>query len=279
MALFRSRDDKIQWNLTKAVRLLLPENPGPDRMLDAAKQYTPAAKPSRLNREAICLDGRHFFLHPGRHVTPDMAARAGLPPDITCAFFPDWIGATTGLNMQMRRQVDEQYRQKASYLLGGLGARFGGLWSPRPEDIARPLQAYIFTTAQVDEASLAGMAARYTPGLGPADSKWASQGVLTLRGTSNPSLVQYWPPGIAKMHKVVFAAGPGVPQVLDPSWPDEDTAVITVEADQAAQGAPHSVADAVGRVALGLAAETTGVCVDLFAFRVRNPADLVIRAA
>jgi len=278
MALFRSRDDKVQWNLTKAVRLLLPDNPGPDQMLDAAKQYTTAAKPSRLNRETICVDGNHFVLHPGRDVTPDMAARAGLPPDITCAFFPDWMGATTGLNTQMRKQVDEIYRQKASYLLGGLGARFGGLWYPRPEDISRPLRAYIFTMQQVDEASLWGAAARYEPALRPAESKWASEGVLTLRADSNPSLVQYWPPDIAKMHKVVFAAGPGVPQVLDPSWRDEDTAVITVEADQPAEGAPHSVAEAVGRVALGVAAETGGVCVDTFAFRVRNPADLAIRA-
>jgi hypothetical protein len=278
MALFRSRDDKVQWNLTKAVRLLLPENPGPDRMLDAARQYTPAAKPSRLNREAISLDGKHFFLHPGRHVTPDMGTRAGLPPDITCAFFPDWMGATTGLNTQQRKQVDEVYRQKASYLLGGLAARFGGLWSPRPEDITRPLQAFIFTVQQVDEAGLTGMAARYAPGLAPADSKWASQNVLTLRGNSNPALVQYWPPDIAKMHKVVFAAGPGMPQVLDPSWQDEDTAVITVEADQPAAGAPPSVGDAVGRVALGLAAETGGVCVDVFAYRVQEPADLVVRA-
>jgi hypothetical protein len=278
MALFRSRDDKVQWNLTKAVRLLLPENPGPDRMLDAARQYTPAAKPFRLNRETVCLDGKHFFLHPGSTVTPEMGMRAGLPPDITTAFLPDWTGATTGLNTQMRKQVDELYRQKASYLLGGLGARFGGLWYPRPEDITRPLCAYVFTVQQVDEAGLASMAARYAPGLGPADSKWASQNVLTLRSKSNPSLVQYWPPDIAKMHKIVFAAGPGLPQVLDPSWRDEDTAVITVEADQPAEGAPHSVADALGRVALGLAAETGGVCVDVFAFRVRDPADLVIRA-
>jgi hypothetical protein len=278
MALFRSRDDKVQWNLTKAVRLLLPENPGPDRVLDAAQQYTPEAKPFRLNRETICLDGKHFFLHPGSTITPDMGMRAGLPSDITTVFLPDWNGATIGLNTKMEKQVNDVYRQKASYLLGGLGARFGGLWYPRPEDITRPLCAYIFTTAQVDQAGLAGMAARYAPGLGPADSKWSSEGVLTLRGDSNPSLVQYWPPDIAKMHKVVFAAGPGMPQVLDPSWRDEDTAVITVEADQAAEGAPPSVADAVGRVALGLAAQTGGVCVDVFAFRVRDPADLVIRA-
>jgi hypothetical protein len=30
---------------------------------------------------------------------------------------------------------------------------------------------------------------------------------------------------------------------------------------------------------LGLAADTGGVCVDVFGFKVRDPADLVIRAA
>jgi hypothetical protein len=38
------------------------------------------------------------------------------------------------------------------------------------------------------------------------------------------------------------------------------------------------VARAVGAMGLGLAAETGGVCVDIFGFRVRDPADLIIRA-
>ena len=51
-----------------------------------------------------------------------------------------------------------------------------------------------------------------------------------------------------------------------------------VDAGQAAQGADPEVARAVGAMGLGLAAETGGVCVDIFGFRVRDPADLIIRA-
>lgn len=35
MALFRSHDDKLLWSLTKAIRLLLPADPGFDRMRGA----------------------------------------------------------------------------------------------------------------------------------------------------------------------------------------------------------------------------------------------------
>jgi hypothetical protein len=49
VALFRSHDDKVLSSLTKAIRLLLPADPGFDRMLDACQQYRPAARPSRMN--------------------------------------------------------------------------------------------------------------------------------------------------------------------------------------------------------------------------------------
>jgi hypothetical protein len=278
MPLFRSHDDKLLESLTEGVRLTLPANPGPDRMLDACRQHSPAAKPFRLNHDSIYADGKHLCLFPATAVSADMAVRAGLPPDITCAFFVGWAGATNGLNSRMSRMVDQQYVDKSKYLLGGLAARFGGLWYPRPDDVTRPLRVYVFTVRRVDEAGLAGMVARYAGGLGPVATKWSSQNVITLQGDGTPSLVQFWPPDIAKMHTVMFAAGPGVPEVLDPSWADDDVAVITVEAAQVAEGADPGVSRAVGAVGLGLAAETGGVCVDVFGFRVRDPADLVIRA-
>ena len=50
-----------------------------------------------------------------------------------------------------------------------------------------------------------------------------------------------------------------------------------MDAEQAAQGADPAVARAVATMGLGIATETGGVCVDIFGFRVRSPADLVIR--
>jgi hypothetical protein len=277
MALFRSHEDKLLWSLTKGIRLLLPADPGFDRMLDACQQYRPTARPSRMNRGWICADGQHLRLHRATPVSLDMAMRAGLPADITCAFFNDWDGAEVGLNTKQRKQLGEQYRQKSGYVLGGLAARFGGLWAPHPEEVTQPLRAYVFTVREVDAAGLLSMASRYAPGLALGDPR--SDKVITLHGGGVPSRVQYWPPFPAVVPKSALVLGPGAPAVLDPSWADDDTAVITVKAEQVAGGADPDVARAVGTVSLGLTAETGGVCLDVFGFKVRDPADLIIRAA
>jgi hypothetical protein len=277
MALFRSRshDDKVLWSLTKAIRLLLPADPGFDEMLDACRQYRPSARPSRLNHDWICADGQHFRIHQPGPVSPERAVQAGLPSDITCVFYVDWDGAEVGLNTQQAKQLGEQYRQKAGYVLGGLAARFGGLWAPHPPEAAQPLRAYVYTVREIDAADLLTMASRYAPGLALGDAR--SDKVIALRGDV-PSRVQYWPPYSAAVPKSDLVLGPGAPAVLDPSWADDDTGVIVVGSDQPADGADPAVARAVGEMALGLAEQTGGVCVDIFGFKVRDPADLVIRA-
>jgi len=273
MALFRSRDDKVLWSLTKAIRLLLPADPGFAAMLDACRQYRPDARPSRLNRDRIVADGQHFRLHGASPVAPEMAARAGLPSDITCVFYVDWDGAEVGLSTAQRKQLGEPYRELSGYVLGGLAARFGGLWAPHPREVTEPLRAYVFTTRALDATGLLGLASRYAPGLSLGDPR--SDNVITVLGDV-PSRVRYWPPDPAAMPKSGLVIGPGLP---DPAWAGDDYAVITVDAADPAGGAPPDVARAVGAMALGLAAQTGGVCVDVFGFKVRDPADLVIRAA
>jgi hypothetical protein len=276
MALFRSRDETMLTSLTRGVRLTLPADPGPDRMLDACQQYSPSAKPHRRNPGTIYADGNHFCLHSPVAISPEMAAQAGLPADITCAFFTDWDGAEWGLKTQDRKRVSQQYVDKSRYLLGGLAARFGGLWYPHPEELTQPLRAYVYTVCVVDAAGLLGLASRYAPELTPGDPR--ADNVITLHGGGALSRVQYWPPFPAVVPKSALVLGPGAPAVLDPSWPDDDTAVITIEAEQMAGQADPGVARAVGTMGLGLAAETGGVCVDIFGFKVRDPADLLIRA-
>lgn len=276
MALFRSHEDKVIWSLTKAIRLLLPADPGFDRMLDACRQYQPAARPSRMNHKWIVADGQHFRVHDPGPVKPESAQKAGLPGDITCVCYVDWDGAEVGLSTQQRKQLAEPYRQKAGYILGGLAARFGGLWAPHPAEVTQPLRAYVYTVSQIDAAGLLSMASRYAPGLALGDPR--SDKVIALRGDV-PSRVQYWPPYSAAVPKSALVVGPGEPAVLDPSWADDDTGVIVVGVDQAAAGADPAVARAVGAMGLGLAAQTGGVCLDIFGFKVRDPSDLVIRAA
>ena len=52
-----------------------------------------------------------------------------------------------------------------------------------------------------------------------------------------------------------------------------------MEAGQTAAGGDPAVARAVGAMGLGLGAQTGGVCVDVFGFKVSDPSDLVFRAA
>jgi len=276
MALFRSHDDKVLWSLTKAIRLLLPADPGFDRMLDACRQYRPTARPSRLNHNWICADGQHFRLHDAGPVSPESAVKAGLPGDITRVCYVDWDGAEVGLNTQQRKQLGEQYRQLSGYVLGGLAARFGGLWAPHPAEVTQPLRAYVYTVREIDAADLLTMASPYAPGLALGEPR--SDKAIVLRGDV-PSRVQYWPPYSAVVPKSALVVGPGAPAVLDPSWADDDTGVIVVQAEQTAVGADPAVARAVGAMALGLAASSGGVCVDPFGFKVRDPSDLVIRVA
>jgi hypothetical protein len=276
MALFRSHEDKVIWSLTKAIRLLLPADPGFDRMLDACRQYQPAARPSRMNHNWICADGQHLRVHEASPVQPESAVKAGLPGDISCVCYVDWDGAELGLSTQQRKRLAEDYRNKSSYVLGGLAARFGGLWAPHPAEVTQPLRAYVYTVREIDAADLLSMASQYAPALALGDPR--SDKAIVLRGDV-PSRVQYWPPYSAVVPKSALVAGPGAPEVLDPSWADDDTGVIVVYADQAAAGADPAVAHAVGAMALGLAASSGGVCVDIFGFKVRDPSDLVIRVA
>jgi hypothetical protein len=276
MPLFRSRDETMLASLTKGVRLTLPTDPGSDLMLDACRQYRPAARPHRRNPGTIFADGGHFCLHSPVDISPDIAARAGLPSDITCVFFTDWDGAEFGLKQKDRRRVSQQYVHQSRYVLGGLATRFGGLWYPHPEELTQPLQVYVYTIRVIDAAGLLDMASRYAPGLEPRPPR--SDTVISLHGDGVPSWVQYWPPYPAAVPKSALVLGPGAPGVLDPSWADDDTAVITVQAEQPAGEADPGVARTVGTVGLGLAAETGGVCVDMFGFKVRDPGDLIIRA-
>jgi hypothetical protein len=275
MALFRSHEEKVLWSLTRGIRLLLPADPGFDRMLDACQQYRSTARPSRLHHDWICADGQHFRLHQAAAVDPEMAAHAGLPTDITCVFYTDWDGAEVGLKTRQRKQLGEQYRQKSGYVLGGLAARFGGLWAPHPEEVTQPLQVYVYTAGEIDPTGFLAMASQYAPGLVLGDPR--SDKVIALRGDV-PSRVWFWPPYSAAVPRSFLVLGPGEPEGLDPSWGDDDIGVITVQADQPAIGADPAAARAVGAMGLGLAAQTGGVCVDIFGFRVRDPSDLVIRA-
>ena len=296
----RGRHDKLLHGLTKSTRLLLPTDPGRERMLDALRQYHPLARHGLLG--GFHADGGSLNLIGPRAIEPEMAVAAHLPVDITTAYFTTWVAhPSRGVS---RRESDQMYREKATYLLGGLAARFGGLSYPRPADAGGPLRADVYMRGDVNPQALVDLVSRHTPGRVPVrarsmqgaemaaamsrylprvksmgvTSEWPDQGVTGLAGEGVPFGVEYWPVGPSTFPvsaEAIKGSDPMavVAKILGPSkW-----SMLVVRTDVPAEGADPGLARAVGEAALGLAAETGGVPMDLFGFRIRDPADLIIR--
>jgi hypothetical protein len=294
--LFHARQATVVQSLTKSIRLLLPADPGPERMLDAVRQYNPAAKHALGG--GICVDGGHFNLSSVLRVDAELAQEAGLSPDIMAAYFVNWQPTARGAERQTQVQ---RYREQAACLLSGLAARFGGSSVPPCEQAGAALHADVYTPRQVDAPGLSALVSRRVPALAGApasglDDRQAISmiarrepgderegrcdlGVVTVRGNGVPFGVEYWPPGIAVQPIMRDWTGGRSLAVLARlgTMKLTDLSMIVVRADQPTLSADPDVARAVAEAGLGLAADTAGICVDPFGFAVRSPDDLVFR--
>jgi hypothetical protein len=289
MGLFRSRRAKLQRALTRNMRLLLPAAPDTDRMLAAARLFNPAAKQIDGNRIAADAE-QHIILGPAFEIDPDLRRAAQLPPDITVAYFVNIAPpvplparpneALTDRYQAMKRDVVTATRAQAKCLINGLATRFAGTAYPVPGQADQPLHADVYTAQEPDEEELAALVSRYVPGLVPVETEWSGRGVITLRADGSMFDVEYWPPPVVRVPLTERAAEGTDPftvvtQVIKPSG--RGLHALIVRAAQPAHGAGPDLARALGKAALGLAAETDGVCMDLFGFRVLRPDDLIIR--
>ena len=113
----------LRRRLTRGMRLLLPADPGPAAMLDAVRQVSPGAK--RILPHRIQVDGRsQFYLSRAYPIDAGTRRAAGLPPDVTVAYFLKWVADC---------EADAaRYREQGTGLLAGLAARFGGVAWPGP---------------------------------------------------------------------------------------------------------------------------------------------------
>jgi hypothetical protein len=293
----RKRHDGMLHSLTKGMRVVLPADPGRKRMLDALRQYNPLARHGLLG--GFHADGGTLNLMGPTVIPPGLGAEALLPPDITVAYFARWYPhPVRGVS---RREVDQEFREKAIYLLGGLAARFDGLSYPRPADVTGLLRADVYVLGEVDPRGLADLVSRHAPGpvrarpLRGAEMtaavaryvpgvrsthEWPDQGVVGLGGAGVPFEVEYWPlrcssipilaEGVKGSDPLAVAA-----KVLGAG----KKSLLVVHAEGSAEGADPELARVVGAAALGVAGELGGVPMDLFGFRIRDPADLIIRRA
>jgi len=289
MGLFRSRRARLQRALTRDMRLLLPAAPGTDQMLAAARLFNPAA--TRIDGDRIAADAQQrVILGAGFEIDQDLRRAAQLPPDITVGYFVHIAPpvplparpneALTDKYQAMKRDVVATTRAQAKCLINGLATRFAGTAYPVPEQADQPLHADVYTAREPDAEELAALVARHVPGLVPVQTEWSGRGVVTLRGEGSRFDVEYWPPPVVQVPLTDDATDGSDPftvvtDVIKPSG--RGLHALIVRAAQPARGAGPDLARALGQVALGLAADTDGVCMDLFGFRVLRPDDLVIR--
>ena len=289
MALFRSRRATLQRDLTRSMRLLLPAAPDTERLLAAARLFSPAAQQIDGNRIAADAQ-RHVILGPPVEIDPDLRSAAQLPADIAVAYFvqiapsvplPARPGdALTDRYQAAKRGAVTALRAQAQCLINGLATRFAGTAYPVPAEAGQPLHADVYTAQEPDGQELAALVSRHVPGLAPVETEWSGRGVITLRADGAAFEVEYWPPSVVQIPLTDRAAQGADPftvvtDVIKPSG--RGLHAIIVRAAEPARGAGPELARTLGQAALGLTAETGGVCMDLFGFRVLRPDDLIIR--
>jgi hypothetical protein len=298
--LIKGRRSRLLHSLTKSIRLVLPADPGLERMLEAVRLYSPAAR--KAAGGIILVDGEHFALSAVTRVDSGLAVEAGLPADITAAYFPSWtIARHAGETSQDIDKRKRRYQAQSACLLGGLAARFDGLWSPRPPDISRPLHADVYLPPSVTAAQIPGLIAAAVPELAGAQARGLDDrqmismiaarergeetqgtskfGVIGFAGGGLPFEVEFWPAEMAMLSVLQDRDGGRLMAALGElrQFRMPGTSMLVVRAAQPAAGADPAVARAVGTAALRLAAQGSGVCLDIFGFAVRRPEDLTFR--
>lgn len=272
MTLFsgRARKNLVHWLRRGDVRLLLPADPGPERMLECVRQFSPYARPA--SRGSINADGMNeIYLSRAFPVDPDMAAEAGIPGGLGAAFFVskttrarpyDW----SDIHRKNTEQADASFR-----LVNGLAVRLGGIPHPEAPVLDEPLEARVYTGRTVDPADVRDAVARYAPGLAPHHHvTLASMGVSAWRTPDGGIQAEVWPAG-----KAVLMPR-GLPLALDEMEPlPSELSAVRLEVSTPAGKADPAAARLLGECALGLAAGLDGVCADQLGFAVTRPEDFV----
>lgn len=274
MTLFagRARQNLVRWLRRGDVRLLLPADPGPERMLECVRLFDPRAR--LVSHGAINVDGlREVNLSQGYPVDPEMAAEAGIPDGLGVAYF---VGKTTraqpynGSDVQRKNseQIDTSFR-----LVRGLAIRLGGLAHPHVQPAAaEPLQATVYTPRQdMMPGQVHAMVSRYAQGLEPYDDvTLGSIGVSSWRTTDKRVEAEFWPTGTTPMMpaRVPVAVG-------DWYYRRSELGAVLVRLSTPGNDTVPDEARMLGQCALEVADATDGVFTDQLGFRGIRPEDLV----
>jgi hypothetical protein len=270
MSVFRPRHN-LALSLRRDMRLLLPSDPGPRRMLESVHLFNQNAKLAGAGR--IDIDGwQERYLSAPVPITRDVAEGAGIPSGLGAACFVENHAKTrqTGIpsaSPQSRKHYDGSVR-----LLHGLAIRMGGSAWPDAVVMDDLLRAVVYTPNPeigADDAYL--LLARYAPDLQPSPpGELTGTGVSVWRTPDGGFEAEFWPAGTTS--RMV----PPVPRaVADLQFYRASLVAVLMRFPVPGRRCLPANARVLAQCALDLAAAVNGVCVDQLGFRVRRPDDLV----
>jgi hypothetical protein len=268
MQLFMHRRSLVR-DLGRGRCLLLPSEPGQERMVELMRLFNPAARPASAGR--MSADGRHITLTRPLRIDAETASRAQTPPGLTAVYFVQIDVAPPVLTPSAIAEGRKELRVTANLLIAGLAARLGGKALPESDRLREPLHADVYSPRALTAAELSAVLDPFIPGLAPAEEPWSVDGVTTLHSEPAQVDVEYWPPSVPLM-----TVDP--PVALGRLRDQRDQLYVTViRSAQTAADADPGTARAVGVAALAVAAATGGTGLDIFGFRIEDPDDLIIR--
>jgi hypothetical protein len=272
MELFAAR---ARGNLVRAlrndVRLMLPADPGPERMLEYIRLYDPRASPAKHGQ--IRADSLvEIYLSSGSVIDPDVAAEAGVPDGTGVAFFIQDAEHAQPFSWSDAKRVAKETYGIAIRLVNGLATRTGGIAWPGARILAEPLEAKVYTASdQLSADDVYQLAARYAPGLAARkDPTFGPYGVSSWRTPDGQFTAEHWPRGTLAIML------PDAPRSIGDLYVHMDQAsAVRLQLSVPANQADPGTARLLGECALEVAAAADGICTDQLGFRVLRPDDIV----
>jgi hypothetical protein len=243
----RGHDERA---LRKWPALLLPADPGPDRLLATVRQYNPKA---RAKTDEIIVYG-HIVLHGPVAITPDVSRRAGLPDGMATAYY---AGVTN--------QKDTTQQQESGKLLRGLAVRLGGIVHPAELVSSLRLLLSVYAEHDLPAEQISSLLSPWAPGLAVRDPNDNGY-VLACHGA--PFFVSYFASDLFGTADEPAALGELGQRQLH-HW--DLIGYVT------AAGAPAETVQRAGEAALALARAVSGVAIDMHGFLFGQAEELIGR--
>jgi hypothetical protein len=265
----RARENLVR-ALRRDIRLLLPADPGRDRLLEYVRLFNPDARPATAGRIDVG-NSREVYLTRVSEIGPDVAAEAGVPAGIAAAFFVQNLTRGEPFSLSGPQNSKGELYESSVRLVNGLGVRLNGTAWPEADALGEPLRATVYTAGTISAEQVYETAARYAPRLAPyADPSLGSINVSTWRTEDGQFEAQHWPRGTVSL---LLPHEP--PAIGDLSLRTSELTGVRLQLPVPAKLADPETAMLLAECALETAAACGGVCADQLGFRLRQPRDLV----